>query len=130
MDQNCSPASSCSSPPRWSRHTRAKGSPKRRPNLSYEELKELAVQAGVLELYEYAVATLEAVLQKHTTRSSIGFASSFSEGRKTVISLLPGDSNAGEGLRYRLYKNRFAQLAKLPSADVEALMPQQHEDWT
>ena len=111
-------------------NTRAKGSSKRRPNLSYEELKELAVEAGVLELYEYAVAAFEAVLQKHTTRSSIGFASSFSGSRKTVISLLPGDSDAGEGLRYRLYKNRFAELAKLPSADVEALMPQQHEDWT
>jgi hypothetical protein len=37
-------------------NTRAKGSSKRRPNLSYEELKALAVQAGVPELYEYAVA--------------------------------------------------------------------------
>lgn len=110
--------------------TRTKGSSKRGPNLSYEELKALAVQVGVAELYEYAVASLEAVLQKHTTRSSIGFAGAFNGSRKTVVSLLPSDSNAGEGLRYRLYKNRFAELAKLPSADVETLMPQRHDDWT
>jgi len=97
---------------------------------SQVELKALAVQVGVAELYEYAVASLEAVLQKHTTRSSIGFAGAFTGSRKTVVSLLPGDSNAGEGLRYRLYKNRFAELAKLPSADVESLMPQRHDDWT
>jgi hypothetical protein len=109
--------------------TRTKGSSKRRPNLSYEELNALAVQAGVAELYGYAVAALEAVLQKHTTRSSIGFGGSFDGSRKTVISLLPGDSDAEEGLRYRLYKNRFAELAKVTGADVESLMPQRHQDW-
>ena len=109
---------------------RTKSSSKRRPNLSYEELKALAVQSGVGELYGYAVAALEPVLQKQTTRSSIAFASSFGGSRKTVISLLPGDSDAGEGLRYQLYKNRFAELVKLPSADVESVIPQRHEHWT
>jgi hypothetical protein len=110
--------------------TRTKGASKRRPNLSYEELKALAVQAGVAELYDYAVATLEPLLQKQTTRSSIGFASSFNGSRKTVISLLPGDSSAGDGLCYRLYKTRFAEAAKLPASEVESLMPLRHEDWT
>ena len=109
--------------------TRTKGASKRRPNLSYEELNTLAVEAGVGDLYDYAVAAFESLLQKHTTRSSIGFASSFNGSRKTVISLSPGESNAGEGLRYRLYKNRFAELTKLPVGEVESLMPLRHEDW-
>jgi hypothetical protein len=81
----------------------------------------------VSELYEYAVAALEAVLRKETTRSSIRFVGSFDGSRKVVISLLPGASDAGEGLNFQLYKNRFAQLAKLPSAEVESRMPR--EDW-
>jgi len=109
--------------------TRTKGSSKRRPNLSYEELDMLAAEAGVRDLYDYAVDVFEPLLQKHTTRSSIGFASSFDGSRKTVISLLPGESSAGEGLIYRLYKHRYAELTKLPVADVEDLMPLRHEDW-
>jgi hypothetical protein len=110
--------------------TRTKGSSKRRPNLSYEELHALAVQAGVADLYEYAVRALEAVLQKQTRRSSIAFVGSFDRSKKVVISLLPGDSEADHGLRYQIYKNRFAELAKLPSAGVENVMPAQHEDWS
>ena len=94
--------------------TRTKGSSKRRPNLSYEELEAHATQAGVAELYEYAVAAFEAVLKKQTTRSSIGLVGSFDGSRRVVISLLPGDSSADEGLHYQLYKNRFADLVKLP----------------
>lgn len=109
--------------------TRAKGSSKRRPNLSYEELDMLAADAGVKDLYDYAVAVFEPLLQKHTTRSSIGFANSFDGSRKTVISLLPGESSAGEGLFYRLYKHRYAELANLAASEVDGLMPVRHEDW-
>jgi hypothetical protein len=109
--------------------TRTKGSSKRRPNLSYEELNALAVQAGVSDLYEHAVVAFEAALQKQTTRSSIRFVGSFDASRKAVINLLPGESNAEEGLRYQRYSNRFAELAKIPSADVEGLMPRRREEW-
>jgi hypothetical protein len=109
--------------------TRTKGGSKRRPNLSYEELKVLAGEAGVEELYDYAVAAFEPLLQKQTTRSSIRFVGSFDGRRKVVLSLLPGDSNAAEGLRYQLYKNRFAELTKLPVTEVERMMPLRHDYW-
>ena len=108
--------------------TRTKGASKRRPNLSYDELAALAAEAGVDDLYQHAVAAFEPFLQKHTTRSSIVFAASFDGSRKTIISLLPGESNIEEGLLYRLYKNRYAELTKL--ADVEHLMPARHEPWS
>jgi hypothetical protein len=110
--------------------TRTKGGSKRRPNLSYEELKELAVRAGVEELYDHAVTAFERLLQKDRTRSSIRFTSSFNGSRKVVISLLPGESNASDGLHYQLYKNRYAELAKLPESEVEARMPLRHGDWS
>jgi len=107
--------------------TRTKGASKRRPNLTYEELQALAAGADVEDLYQHALAAFEPLLQKHTTRSSINFAASFDGSRKTVISLLPGESSAGDGLRYRLYKNRYSALTKL--AAVESLMPLRHEPW-
>ena len=111
------------------RKTRARGSSKRRPNLSYEELEALADEAGVAELYEYAVGAFARVLWMRRTRSSIAFEHSFDGSRKTILSLIPGDSDAGKGLFYRIYRDRLAELAGIPSADVESLMPKQHADW-
>jgi len=109
-------------------HSRSRGTSKRRPNLTYGELEQLAAEAGVGDLYRYAVSSLETCLRKHTTRSSIGFAGLFDRSRKTVISLLPGESSRTDGLRYQLYKNRFAALVA-QGVDLEALMPAFHEDW-
>ena len=73
---------------------RAQGTSKRRPNLTYEELNKLAVNSGVDDLYQYAVTSFELLLQKHRTMQAVGFSALFDGSRKTVISLLPGESNA------------------------------------
>ncbi len=111
-------------------HSRTKGSSKRRPRLTYEELETLAEEAGVAELYGHAVASFEPLLKKHTTRTSIGFAGLFEGSRKNVISLLPGQGSATEGLRYLLYKNRFATLTGLSEEALVAVMPALHDYWT
>src|SRR5205823_592215 len=108
---------------------RTKGASKRRRSLTYEELSAQAAQAGVSELYEHAVMVLEPPLKKHTTQSSIGFTGSFNGSRKIVISLFPGQSNAVDGLRYQLYKNRYAELTRRPLDEVERLIPLRHEGW-
>ena len=110
-------------------HSRAKGTSKRRPNLTYEELEKLAEASGVQDLYHHAAAAFARHLQRHTTRSTIGFAAVFDGGRKNVVSLLPGESSITDGLRYQLYKNRFAALSVLTEAEVEALMPESHDHW-
>jgi hypothetical protein len=109
--------------------TRTKGSSKRRPNLSYEELARIASESGVEILYNHAVSLLERHLQKHTTRSSIGFSGLFEDSRKNVLSLIPGQSNAADGLRYQLYKNRFVSLTGITEVDLEALLPESREYW-
>ena len=100
---------------------------KRRPRLTYAELRELADQAGVGDLYEHAVGAFGGVLQKKRTRSSIGFKGRFDRGRRTVISFVPGESGAEDGLRYQLYYERFAELAGLSAAAVRGLLPPEHE---
>jgi hypothetical protein len=111
------------------RNVRTKGSSKRRPNLTYEELRDLAVEAAVTELYDHAVAALEPVLQKRRTQSSIAFAGTFGESKRTVLSLVPGESSAAEGLRYQLYNTRYAELTGLSPAEVEQLLPEPHQHW-
>jgi hypothetical protein len=93
--------------------TRQKGSSKRRPSLSYDDLSAQAAEVGIVDIYEHAVAALEPLLPKHTTRSSINFAALFDGSRRAIISLLPGESTTSNGLFYRVYKYRFAERAGL-----------------
>jgi hypothetical protein len=109
--------------------TRTKGPSKRQPNLSYEELDQLAQQNGVGGLYRRLVSGLEEHLQKHTTRSSIGFAGIFDNSRKNIISLLPGESNRNDGLLFQLYLERFKELFGLSEEVALALLPQRRQPW-
>ena len=49
--------------------------------------------------------------------------------RRRRPGLVPGQSNAEAGLRYRLYKNRYAELAGRLLTEVESLMPLRHDEW-
>lgn len=101
---------------------------KRQPRLTYAELRELADQAGVVDLYDHAVdAVGGSDLQKKRTRTMIGFKGRFDRGSRTVLSFVPGESSAEDGLRYQLYHERLAELTGLSEAEVEGLLPPQHE---
>ena len=104
------------------RKTRTLGSSKRRPKLSYEELNVQAEQAGVNELYQHAVTMFGSVLRRYTSTSGIGFQASFDGSWKSIITFTPSESRPGE-LFYRLYKNRYAELAKITPEEAEARMP-------
>ncbi len=105
------------------------GSSKRRPNLTYEQLEELAQQNGVEDLYRYAVAALEHCLQKGTTLSSIAFSASFNESRKVVMSLIPRESSSDEGLRFQVYLLRFRTLLGLTEEETQAILPVNRQPW-
>ncbi|HMC65323.1 MAG TPA: endonuclease NucS domain-containing protein [Gemmataceae bacterium] len=109
--------------------TRAKGQSRRRPNLSYEELEQLAEQNGVGGLYRSLVEGLEEYLQKHRTISSIAFTGIFDKSRRTVISLLPGQSSPVDGLHYQVYLGRFCRLFGLEDKSVLAILPPRRKSW-
>lgn len=109
--------------------SRTKGSSKRRPNLTYDELDAIAQDKGVAELYRRAVTGLERYLQKHTTRSSIGFAATLNGSRKTVVSLIPQDSNATDGLRFQVYFHRLRTLLNLSEDEALEILPSRREPW-
>lgn len=110
-------------------HSRAKGTSKRHPNLTPEELGRLAQESGVQELYNYVVESFERHLRRGTTRSTMRFTGRLGGGNKVVVSLLPGQSSSADGLHYQLYKHRFAALAGLSEEEVEALLPASNKDW-
>ena len=109
--------------------SRMKGSSKRRPNLTYEELDVIAAEKGVQELYRHTVASLERYFQKHTTRSSIGFTGVFNGGRKTVVSLIPQESTASDGLRFQLYSLRLRTWLNLSEDADLAMLPPRRDPW-
>jgi hypothetical protein len=110
--------------------TLTKGSTKRLPNLTYEELEEIAKQNGVGELYKHCVSGLQAVLGKHTTRSSIGFTATLDGSRKTIFGLVPKESSAEKGLRFQIYTSTFARAFKMTENQLTALLPERREVWT
>ena len=111
--------------------SRAKGTSKRLPNLTPEELARHAQESGVEGLYEHALQSFGRCLKKQTTRSSMRFTGRLSGGNKAVVNLLPlpRDSSRVDGLHYQLYKHRFATLAGLSEEQVEGLMPASRKDW-
>jgi hypothetical protein len=109
--------------------SRTKGVSKRRPNLTYEELDAIAAEQGVQELYRHAVASLERSFQKHTTRSYIGFTSVFNGSRKTVVSLIPQESAAHDGLRFQLYALRLRTWLNLAEDADLAMLPPRRAPW-
>ena len=109
--------------------SRAKGTSKRHPDLASEELTRLAPESGVQELYDHALVSFERHLRKHTTRSTMGFTGRLGGGNKVAVSLLPGQSSSADGLRYQLYKDRFAALAGLSEEEVEGFMPASRRPW-
>ena len=109
--------------------SRAKGTSKRRPNLTAEELARLAEASGVQDLYGHALAAFEHCLKKRTTMSTMGFVGRLGGGDNVVVSLSPGQSSSADGLHYQLYKHRFAALAGLTEAEVEAPMPASRRPW-
>jgi hypothetical protein len=90
----------------------------------------MAAEKGAADLYRYAVAGLERLFQSHGTRSSIAFTGDFGESRNTVLSLLPQESSAADGLRFQVYFLRLCRLFHLSEGDGLALLPPRREPWT
>lgn len=98
--------------------TRTKGTTKRLPNLTYEQIEEIVRENGVEDLYKQLMDSLSDYLGKHTTRSTIAFETSIDGGRRTVFSVLPKESNKDEGLCFQV---KLGKLAKKTGKDIEEL---------
>ncbi|MBD2060051.1 DUF91 domain-containing protein [Oculatella sp. FACHB-28] len=100
---------------------------KRKPNLTYEELQELANHNGVGSLYKEAFEGLFSTYftRAEPTRSSIAFK----KGSKVVLSLLPMNSNAEVGLKFQIYGTRFCECFGISLDQLHSLIPQNIDKW-
>lgn len=102
---------------------------KRKPNLSFDELEQIAIKKEVGDLYKPLVVALEEKLSKGTTQSSLSFQGSYDGGRKAVFNLIPTDSNQEDGLRFYVYLSRFVDYFKTNKETIINMLPKNLEDW-
>lgn len=110
--------------------TTTRGKSKRRPNLTYEQLEEMADEQGVGAFYRQMVTALDGRLSKGTTQSSIGFKAKIDGSRKTVFNLIPKESSSEDGLKFQLYLQRFQQALGLDAETIEGTLPANHHAWS
>lgn len=94
--------------------------------LSYEELERIAESNGVGTLYKKLVEGLSNNFdQKTTTRSSIAFIGIMGESksRNTIFSLLPGESDSANGVKFQVYLDRFAKYFNIEKAKLLETLP-------
>ena len=110
--------------------TQTKTSSKRKPPLSYDELRESAERAGVIKLYEHILDKLSDCFDgKQTTRSSIAFYGILEGSRKCIFSLLPGESDPVNGLKFQIYMPRMAQYLGVDEETVKSWLPENKKKW-
>lgn len=83
--------------------TRNTPSVKRKPRLTYEQLQSIAGENGVAEIYNILAEGMKPFLKIYTTQSSLGFEAITEDGRKSIISLIPQESDSDNGLRFQVY---------------------------
>jgi hypothetical protein len=106
-----------------------KGGSKRRPNLTYEELEEIAKQNGVGSLYEKFVIGLEDKFYKATTLSQINFKGNVFRKFGSILNLLPPKSDGEKGLAFEIYFWRFIEYTNLNEETVFDLLPSNKSEW-
>jgi len=111
-----------------------KGDSKRKPDLSYEELREMADDRGVGAVYRHLERGLEPLFSTSTRRSAIAFETSFRDPefdrkRGVVLTLIPKDSSEQEGLHFWIYTYRLAAKYDVEPDRIHDLLPENWTDW-
>ena len=104
---------------------------KRRPNLTFEQLQDIADNRGVGEVYTYLFEELQTYFSGvNRTRSSIAFTGQFREIKRAVIfNLIPTESDPERGLRWQVYDLRFREYFKISKEEALTILPSIREPW-
>ncbi len=98
---------------------------KRQPPLTHEELRELANQNGVGDIYTTLFDRLRPLFdQVGTTRSSVAFKGN---RQNTILSFIPGESSVSGGLRFQVYSTRLADFFGISEQEAISLLPEHRE---
>ena len=111
---------------------------KRKPNLTFEELKEIAVRNGVGQLFQTLTTGSEDIFdQTTTTRSSVAYIGIIEGSRHTIFSILPMErmnkpdlsDNHIRGLRYQLRVEGFLKYFGMTLDELKNILPLNPENY-
>lgn len=109
---------------------RTKEGARRKPNLTYEHLQEIAVKNGVGDLYQHSIEILKLTfIRTRTTLSSISFVNCFNESLSAIINLIPQESSQLEGLKYQIYAKRLRECFNLNEEELQSALPKNARSW-
>jgi hypothetical protein len=105
---------------------------KRKQSLTRERIRSICEDKGLAELHDGLLAQLDSVFpSKSTTASSLAFRGKFTNGgARVILSLLPFESEAKQGLKFQVYTKRLAEYRGISTDRVESLLPESREKWT
>lgn len=111
--------------------SRQGSSKKRKPNLTYEELQQIANEHKVGDLYKYAFNQFSEIFKNHsTTISSVSFKGKFRESKNSaILNLIPQESST-KGLKFIIYLKRFSELFGIKTKVVTQLLPSNIKEWS
>jgi hypothetical protein len=96
----------------------------KRTFLSIEELAKQSAEAGVGELFGKCAERFSQFLAQKKGKSGLTFGMRLPDDScPSVISLVPGESSAENGLRYRLYARRLSRYLKVDQDTIKGHLP-------
>ncbi|MEM1757740.1 MAG: endonuclease NucS [Candidatus Bathyarchaeia archaeon] len=102
---------------------------KRGPPPTEEELRKIAQDNGVGELYSILFKELELLFDDwRTTKSSVAFTGRQNGSMITIFSILPDQSSQQDGLKFQVYLKRFAKYFNISEAEAENMLPQKQRE--
>jgi hypothetical protein len=103
---------------------------KRTSNLTMDQLQSIADEKGVSELYSYLVEKLTPLFDYvGTTRTTLALVGDIKGVNKTIFSLVPGESSAQEGVKFKVYTKRFMEYFGLTQEEANSLLPNSKQPW-
>lgn len=106
-----------------------KGISKRAPNLTTEELREIAENNGVGQIYQMLENGLEGKFIKKTGKTMLRFKGKIESTNKSIFNLIPEKSNKEKGLCFQIYLSRFAAYTNLDEESVLHSLPSNRNEW-
>jgi len=111
-------------PSQVERSTSIRTRSKRKPNLTIEELQEIAESKDVGDIFKDLIEKLTNYFdQRATTRSTVAFIGIIEESRNTIFSIIPGESDASQGVHFQLYIDRLSQYLGVSKEELIKILP-------
>ena len=109
--------------------SQTKGTKKRAPFLTQQELEEIAESNGVGELYRKIVEGLEGKFSIKTGKTMLRFRGKIEDSKNAIFNIIPEESNRDQGLCFQIYLLRFVVYTNLDKESVLTILPLNKNEW-